>query len=430
MFPNYLRIAIILLKFVSKDKQLDLLENIKEAYKSIKQNFLRSLLTLLIIAVGITCLVGILTSIDGILFSMSDNFNRLGANTFSFRPKSETIKTSNGGRRRKRGEPITFDQAMEFKDDFKYSGASVSVESWCESNATLKYKDNKTNPNIIVRGVDENYIATSAYELEAGRNFTATETNKVVIGADLVTKLFDGKAQKAINQEISINADKYVVVGTLKSRGSSSGGGEDRRIFIPLITSKFKYGYARKNYNLSVSVLRPDLVDETINSSIGVMRNIRGLKAKDSNDFEIRKSDSILETLKDMTSTLRWATIIIAMLTLLGAAIGLMNIMLVTVTERTKEIGVRKALGATSNNVLIQFLTEAVMICILGGIVGIILGIILGLGVTKLMDGRFFIPWAWTMLGLSVCVVVGVISGLYPALKASRLDPIESLRYE
>ena len=409
---------------------MNYLENIKEAYRSIRSNLLRSLLTLLIVAVGITCLVGILTAIDGILFAMSDNFNRLGANTFSFRPAASEIRSNRGGRRERSGEPITFDQCIEFKERFKYSGANVSIESWCESNATLKYGDKKSNPNVIVRGVDANYISTSAYELDAGRNFTESENNKVIIGAEIVKILFDSKAEKAINKEISVNADKYTVVGTLKSRGSSSGGGEDRRIFIPLLTSKYKYGYANKNYNLSVSVFSPDQVDDAMESSIGIMRNIRGLKAGDQNDFEIRKSDSILNTLKELTSTLRLGTLIIVMLTLLGAAIGLMNIMLVSVTERTKEIGVRKALGATSNNVLTQFLVEAVMICIIGGIVGIILGIIIGLGVTKLVDGRFFIPWAWMILGIVICVVVGILSGLYPALKAAKLDPIESLRYE
>lgn len=160
------------------------------------------------------------------------------------------------------------------------------------------------------------------------------------------------------------------------------------------------------------------------------MRNIRKLSALDQNDFEIRKSDSILQKLKEMTSTLRLSTVIIAMLTLLGASIGLMNIMLVSVTERTKEIGVRKALGATSNNILIQFLTEAIVICLLGGVVGIVLGIGMGYGITLIIKGRFFIPWAWITLGIIVCIVVGIVSGLYPALKAAKLDPIEALRYE
>ncbi len=361
---------------------------------------------------------------------MSDNFNRLGANTFSIRPASQTIQSKNRGKQKKRGEPITYDQAISFKEAYKYSGANVSVEAYCESNATLKFKNEKTNPNVIIRGIDENYIATSAYEIEKGRNFTNSETRKVIVGYDIVKSLFNEKPEKAINKEIRINSDKFTIVGTLKKRGSSSGGNEDRRVFIPLITAKQKYGYARKNYNVSISVLKPDLTDDAINNTIGIFRNIRGLKAGEENDFAIRKSDSILETLKEMTTTLRWSTIIIAMLTLLGASIGLMNIMLVTVTERTKEIGVRKALGATRKNILTQFMIEAVVICLMGGILGIILGIIIGMLVTVLVKGQFFIPWAWMMLGLIVCIVVGIISGLYPALKASQLDPIESLRYE
>ena len=181
---------------------------------------------------------------------------------------------------------------------------------------------------------------------------------------------------------------------------------------------------------MTIAVANPTEVEDAISTSIGVMRNVRNLKAIEDNDFEVRKSDSILTRLKEMTSTLRIATMIIAMLTLLGAAIGLMNIMLVSVTERTKEIGVRKALGATRTTVLIQFLTEAVVICLLGGLVGIVLGIGMGYGVSKIIDGSFTIPWNWMSLGIIVCVIVGVLSGLYPALKASRLDPIEALRYE
>lgn len=410
------------------------LENVKIALASIKENFLRSLLTLLIIAVGIGCLVGMLTAIDSLLFSMSDNFNRLGANSFSFRPSSETIKTNTGGRQRKSGDPIDFEDAYDFKDAFQFSGADISLETFCSSDATIRYAEEESNPTVNVRGIDENFFNTSAFEIEAGRNFTRSEAysggNRAILGSDMVKLLYNEKHEKAIGTTISVNGSKYRVIGTLKQKGNSSGSGDDRRVYIPLMNAKKIYGYPDKSYTVTVAVKNSQDIGDAISNAIGVMRNVRKLKASEPNDFEVRKSDSILEQLKEMTSTLRLATIVIATLTLLGAAIGLMNIMLVSVTERTAEIGVRKALGATRSNILLQFITEAVVICILGGIVGIILGILIGLGVSAAANGQFVIPWNWMILGIIVCVVVGLISGIYPALKAARLDPIESLRYE
>jgi putative ABC transport system permease protein len=409
-------------------------ENIKLALGSIRANLLRSMLTLLIIAVGITCLVGILTAIDSILFSMSDNFNRLGANSFNIRPLSESIKSRNNGVQQKKADVIDFDQAMGFKDDYSYGASKVSIESFCEGSATVKFEKEKSNPTIRVIGIDENYLNTSAFELEAGRNYTNNEvfstSNKVIIGSEIVKMLFDEKPEKAVGQNIFINSNKYKVIGALKSKGSSSGGSNDRRVFIPLYNSKVVYGYANKAYNVTVAISQPNEMDDAINHAIGVMRNNRKLKITEPNDFEIRKSDGILTKLKEMTTTLRLSTVVIAMLTLLGAAIGLMNIMLVSVTERTKEIGIRKALGATRKNVLMQFLIEAVVICLIGGLVGVVLGILMGFGVTVMVEGRFFIPWNWMILGMVVCIIVGLVSGLYPAMKASKLDPIEALRYE
>ncbi len=373
------------------------LENIFLALGSIKANLLRSLLTLLIIAVGITCLVGILTAIDSILFSMSDNFNRLGANSFSIRPLSESLRSNDRGRRQKAADNILFDQAMDFKSSYIYSASKVSIESFCTGNATVKTGDKKTNPNVRVIGVDENYMNTSAYELVAGRNFTNNEvfstSNKVILGSEIIKTLFDEKPEKAVGNDVYINSNRYKIIGALKSKGSSSGGGNDRRVFIPLYNSKVLYGYADKPYNITVAVANPNEMDDAANHAIGTMRNVRKLKVSQQNDFEIRKSDGILNQLKEMTSTLRWSTVVIAMLTLLGASIGLMNIMLVSVTERTKEIGIRKAIGATRRNVMMQFLIEAIVICLMGGFVGIFLGILMGFGVSVMVEGRFFIPW-------------------------------------
>lgn len=412
---------------------MDLRENIRMAIASIKDNFLRSLLTLLIIAVGIACLVGILTAIDSVLFSMSDNFSRLGANSFSIRRLNTTIQNNIGGRERKSGPVITYDQAINFKDKYLYSGARVSVDT-DGKNAALVYRDKKTSPTIRVRGIDDNYYYVAGYEFKEGRNFSHSEhesgTNVAIIGSDIVKELFNSKHKKALGEVFSINGNKFRVVGTLASKGNSSGNSDDNIVYVPLLTAKKLYGYSDKPYNIKIAVADPKIMDEAVSASIGTMRNVRKLKSSEENDFEIRKSDGILNKLKEMTTSLRLATVVIATLTLLGAAIGLMNIMLVSVTERTKEIGVRKALGATRKTVLIQFLTEAIIICLLGGLVGIILGIIMGIAVTVAVKGNFFIPWNWMGLGILVCLIVGVLSGLYPALKASRLDPIESLRYE
>jgi len=413
---------------------MNLTENIKIALNSIKSNFIRAILTLLIIAVGITCLVGILTAIDTILYSMSNSFNRMGANSFYVYPARDNMQSRKRGKETKKSEPISFSQAMNFKKRFDFPTAKVSVNTFCKWNSVVKYGTKKTNPNIRLVGIDENYLTASAYDLDIGRNFSQTEIDngdhKIIIGNELVNTLFNEKKELAIGKIIHVGNTKYKVIGVLASKGSSMTQSHDRRVFIPLLNAKRYYGYADRNYSLMASITDPTRMESATAEATGIMRNIRRLKASQDNDFEIRKSDGILQTLKDITTELRLATIAIALMTLLGAAIGLMNIMLVSVTERTREIGVRKALGATRFNILFQFLMEAVVITILGGIVGIILGIAVGIIVARLIGGEFVMPYNWMALGIFVCIVVGSLSGLYPALKASALDPIESLRYE
>ena len=409
------------------------LEIVRLALQNIRANMLRAVLTLLIIAFGIMALVGILTAIDSIAFSLNDNLSGLGANSFTIERKWAEVKSSRHGRRQKQGDPIRYKDAEAFKQRFNFP-AEVSISFRASSLATIKYADEKTNPNISFFGVDDNYFAVKGLDIEYGRNFSRTEVEngqaKIVLGREIVKTLFDDKPEKALDQVVLVGNIRYRVIGILKSKGASMGNSSDRAVYAPIANVRAMYGTADTDFSLIVGVRNSTDMNAAQSEATGLFRQIRGLRPGQEEDFEIFASDSLVAILKENTTNLRLATIAIGLMTLLGAAIGLMNIMLVSVTERTREIGIYKALGATRRSILTQFLAEAVVICQFGGIVGILLGILIGNIVTPLLGGTFLIPWGWMLLGLTLCMVVGVVSGFYPALKAARLDPIEALRYE
>lgn len=388
---------------------------------------------MLIIAFGIMAIVGILTAIDAAIYSMSDNFSSLGANSFTIERKNVETTGRRGGRQIRSGDPISFRQAMAFKNQMEYS-AAIAITQSSRSNATITHANEETNPNVGLTGVDENYLLIFGRDIQEGRYFSQVEINNgsqvAVIGHDIVRMLFNGEHSNAIGKNISIDGRRYRVSGTLASQGASLNQATDRLVIIPLINSRRFYGTDRTHYQITVQVPFDGSLEEAREEAIGVMRNIRGMRIGEENDFEVEFSENLVSTIQENTVTMRLGAIAIGFITLIGAAIGLMNIMLVSVTERTKEIGIIKALGATRKIIVGQFLIEAVTICQLGGIAGILLGILAGNVVTIFIGGSFIIPWAWILLGLITCTLVGLVSGLYPAIKASRLDPIESLRYE
>lgn len=406
-------------------------ENIIVSIDSIKSHMTRSVLTILIIAFGIMALVGILTSIDAIKFFLGKNFTMMGANTFTIRNIQSRMEGASKQALAKTNRVISWQEAMDFKEQYTFP-SQISVYMFATHNATVKYGSKKTHPNVPVIGTDENYILTSGYELEKGRNFTPVEvfygSHAVILSAEVAGKVFPDDTDP-IDKVVSVGPAKYKVIGVLKSKGASLTGA-DNLCLLPVTNVRQVYSRPGASFQISVMALDPTQLDAAIGEASGLMRVVRDARTTDEDPFEISKSDNLANMLFDNLKYLRLAATIIGIITLFGAAIGLMNIMLVSVTERTREIGIRKAMGANKHTIRNQFLMEAVVIGQIGGIAGIIMGIGIGNILALIIGAGFIIPWAWIILGVTLCFLVAVISGLVPALKAAALNPVESLRYE
>jgi len=406
-------------------------ENLRISVRAIKSNRVRTILTICIIAFGIMALVGILTAIDAIKSSLTNQFTMMGANSFSITSWSLNVQIGNQRQRSKNYSRISYREATEFKEKFD-EPAWVSVSFNASGMATLKYGDEETNPNISLTGIDENYLAVSGYEINTGRNFSADEIQLgrrlVIIGSDVANDLFPGGVDP-VGQEISVAGLKFGVAGVMKSKGASQMN-SDNVCFMPVTTARQYFSRPNMNFNITVMPFKAINLDLLTGEAEAVFRVVRSLDPRDESDFNVTRSDNLVALLLKNIKYVTLAATLIGIVTLFGAAVGLMNIMLVSVSERTREIGVRKAIGAKPRTIKNQFLFESILIGQLGGIFGIILGILIGNIVSSMLKSSFIIPWLWVIMGVAVCFIVGVVSGYAPALKAASIDPIEALRYE
>ncbi|MCC7029311.1 MAG: ABC transporter permease [Chitinophagaceae bacterium] len=397
---------------------------------AIRGNRLRSNLTIAIIAVGIMALISILTVIEVLKWNIYNNLSGMGANTFTIMSQRKMNKKKSGGS--DPAQVISLQQAMNFKERFRFP-ALISISSLAENGALVKHGSRKTSPNVMVMATDENYLKVSGTNMLAGRNFSVREissnANICLLGYAVAKKIFTNVAI-AENAIVQVGSQQYRVLGVMESKGASLINRMDNMVLIPIMNGSKNYGLSGQSCVLSVLTDGLKNIDFAMGEAEGLMRSIRKLAAGKAINFVINKNDELANTLVSNIQYVTLSASVIGFITLLGAAIGLMNIMLVSVAERTREIGLSKSVGATNAIILRQFLTEAILISLTGGVLGIVSGILTGNLLSLAFGSPMVIPWIWILTGLAICVAVGLTAGIYPALKASRLNPIESLRYE
>ncbi len=406
-------------------------ETLRLALSALSVNKLRSFLTMLGITIGVFSVISVMTATGALQSSIETGLTFLGSNIFQF---AKYPITQGGGRSAKKYENrrnVTWAEAQAFARQMEGQNAALCFKIFDGSKQATRGRL-KTNQSITLVGSNEYFLLANAFNIDDGRNLSPTDVhlarNSILIGQELVKRLFPN--ENPLGQEISVNGKRFNVVGTLQTKGGGFGGNQDGICVIPITRYLQDFGAVKRTVNIAVQPESTQAYERTLNAAFGAMRFARGLKPGEENDFEYYANDSLASAFASIATTVRAGAFVISLIALVAAGVGIMNIMLVSVTERTKEIGVRKSIGAKKRDILRQFLIEAVVLSVAGGLLGILFGIIGGNAVAVLLKADVIFPWDWALIGVTVCCLIGMAFGMYPAWKAASLDPIEALRFE
>ncbi len=405
-------------------------ETVIQALSSLAVNKLRSWLTIMGVAVGVFSIIAVMTALDAIDKSVESGLTSLGANTFQIQKNPATVFGGGHGRNvLANRKDITYKQAQLFKKNMGSKARTIGFMISSQANQA-KYANQATNPDVIMQGADENFSLSNGYTIATGRNLSETDIrsarNAAILGGEVAAKLFP-TGENPQNKFIKVNGEIYTVAGVFEKKGAAFGQSQDNFVLIP-ITRYLDHINEKSSLSITIEALSRKEYQPTIDRAIGAMRLARGLTVKDANDFEIRTNESLIDSFRDIKLAIGTGAFIISFMALLTAGVGIMNIMLVSVTERTREIGIRKSIGAPRRTILRQFLFESFFLSLAGGVIGVLAGITAGNVVAWKFNLPPIFPWVWITVSMIVCSGIGMAFGLFPAWKAANLNPVEALR--
>jgi putative ABC transport system permease protein len=386
------------------------------------------------ITIGVFSIISVMTAIGALQNSIENGLSFLGSNIFQFAKYPANISASGEVKKKYQNRrDISYRQALHYYKLMQGDAREICLKCFgYELKGQAVYNGVKTTPSLLIVGTNRSFLTANAYTLGYGRNLNDEDVdlarNVIVVGKMIEKRLFPHESP--IGKVIRMSGHTYTIIGVLAEKGTSFGQSQDDICMMPITRFFEDFGAAKRTVNIATQSFSADTYNRTFDKAIGAMRIARGLRADQENDFEIYSNDSLKSAFTSIAGVVRIGAFVISFIALVAAGIGIMNIMLVSVTERTKEIGVRKSIGARSRDILRQFLTEAVFISEAGGILGIILGVIGGDLLAVWLKVDIIFPFGWALAGLVVCSAIGIGFGLYPAYRAAALDPIEALRYE